>query len=67
LNFTKGKTFKALNFGSAYVYNAFRPVGESKTFAGKSNSQYLHHFITWTQGCHRHGSIFIRNWAMPWH
>jgi hypothetical protein len=49
LNFTRGKTFKALNFGSAYVYNAFRPVGESKTIAGKSNSQYLHHFITWTQ------------------
>lgn len=53
LNFTKGKTFKTLNFGSNYVYKTFRPTGASKNIISENTAQYLHHFIAWNQQAQR--------------
>lgn len=49
LNFTRGKTAKALNFGTSYVNATFRPTGASKNSAQENNSSYLHHFVSWAQ------------------
>jgi hypothetical protein len=49
LNFTAGKTFKFLNFGSNLVYNSFTPTGVSKDSLAPANTPYLHHFISWSQ------------------
>jgi hypothetical protein len=48
LNFTQGKTYKSLNFGSDYVFNRLMPTGIFKdSFMARSNS-YLRHFISWS-------------------
>ena len=48
LNFTKGKTYKALNFGSDYVFNRLTPTGIWKdSFLTRSHS-YLRHFVSWS-------------------
>ena len=49
LNFTEGKTFKFLNFGSNLVYNSITPTGFLKDSFRKSNIPYGHHFIGWSQ------------------
>ena len=46
LNFTKGKTFRLLNFGSDYVYTVATPTGASKDIVQGTSAGYLHHFIT---------------------
>ena len=49
LNFTKGKTYKLLNFGTDYVLN--RQEQKNKLIAEKQhiNTDYLRHFISITQ------------------
>ena len=49
LNFTKGKTFKYLSFGSNYVYNETAPTAAFKNLIVGRTASYLHHFGTWTQ------------------
>lgn len=48
LNFTRGKTFKVLRFGSNLVLNRLMPQGKENTFQSR-NSTYLHHFINFSQ------------------
>jgi hypothetical protein len=48
-NFTKGKTFRLLNFGSNVVYNNLKPTGNSKNELSSSSTAYLHHFLNFTQ------------------
>jgi len=48
-NFTKGKTFRLLNFGSNLVYNNLKPTGNSKNELSPSSTAYLHHFLNFTQ------------------
>jgi hypothetical protein len=47
LNFTKGKTYKLLNFGSNYVFNRLMSSGFQKDSFNAINRTYLHHFINW--------------------
>jgi len=49
LNFTSGKTFRFLNWGSNLVYNSLEPTGSSKTLIRSSITGYLHHFLTWSE------------------
>ena len=49
LNFTGGKTGKALTFGTNYTFNQQSPVGDTKQLLATFNSSYLHHFINWSQ------------------
>lgn len=49
LNFTGGKSFKYLSFGTSYVYNETTPTGESKNHIRGVTSSYLSHSINWTQ------------------
>jgi hypothetical protein len=53
LNFSGGKTIKGLNFGTSYVYNNLYPTGASKDSVSKNSSQYLSHFLSWTQQLQR--------------
>lgn len=49
LNFSAGKTYKYLNFGSDIVFNRTNFTGASKNLYQSYNSTYLYHFITWSQ------------------
>ena len=49
LNFTYGKTYKFLNFGSNIVWNRLMPQGNYKDSAATREVTYLHHFISWRQ------------------
>jgi hypothetical protein len=49
LNFTKGKTFKQLRFGTSYVWNRSWARGFFKDSLDAFNSSYLQHFINWNQ------------------
>ncbi|HVG42513.1 MAG TPA: hypothetical protein VM888_12940 [Chitinophagaceae bacterium] len=49
LNFTYGKTFKYLNFGSNVVWNRLLPVGRFKDSLTIRDVSYLHHFATFQQ------------------
>ncbi len=49
LNFTGGKTAKALTFGTDYNFNQQMPIGNTKTILSSFNTSYLHHYINWTQ------------------
>lgn len=48
LNFSKGKTYKFLNFGSDYVFNRISPTGFYKDSFASRDRSYLRHFITWS-------------------
>ncbi len=49
LNFTKGKTYKSLAFGSSYVHNKTVPTGASKAFITGRSAGYLYHFANFSQ------------------
>jgi hypothetical protein len=49
LNFSGGKTYKFLTFGSNYVFNRQMPVGSTKNILSSFSNTYLHHFINWQQ------------------
>jgi len=48
LNFTKGKTYKFLDFGSDFVYNRSMPRGIYKDSFRTAGNTYLHHFVDWS-------------------
>ena len=48
-NFTKGKTLKAMRFGTDFVYNRFEPTGASKNLLRQNDNRYLNHFLSWAQ------------------
>jgi hypothetical protein len=59
LNFTYGKTYKYLRFGSDIVFNWTRPIGATKDVLLPFSSYYLSHTIAWTQQLPRaHQQIF---------
>jgi hypothetical protein len=49
LNFTRGKTYKTLSFGTNFVHNETTPTGESKNLIRGVNTNYLSHFGNWSQ------------------
>ncbi|TCZ68299.1 hypothetical protein E0486_14620 [Flaviaesturariibacter aridisoli] len=49
LNYSKGRTYKYLRFGTDAVYGQARPTGASKAFLANSSSVYLSHSVSWTQ------------------
>ena len=49
LDFSGGKTYKRLTFGSNYVYSHQMPVGSTKSILSSRNATYLHHFLNWSQ------------------
>ncbi len=49
LNFTGGKTYKNLAFGTNYVINQLLPTGETKKILRSFNTPYLSHFLNWSQ------------------
>jgi hypothetical protein len=49
LNFTSGKTYKFLNFGSDYVLNNLLPTGVYKDSLKSQTTTYLSHFVNWSQ------------------
>jgi hypothetical protein len=49
LNFTHGKTFKFLNFGSSYFISDVRPTGASKNRYTPFQSNYLSHSLSFSQ------------------
>jgi len=49
LNFTRGRTFKFLNFGSDYVFSHRMPTGIFKDSMEAVSKSYLRHFISWSQ------------------
>lgn len=49
LSFTAGKTYKLLNLGSSFVSNNIRVTGIWKDSFDIPRSNYLSHFLTWTQ------------------
>ena len=49
LNFTFGKTYKFLNFGTNAVWNRLLPGGRFKDSLETQDVSYLHHFISWRQ------------------
>jgi hypothetical protein len=48
LDFSKGKMYKLLNFGSNFVFNRTIPTGFYKDSFLAENINYLHHFINWS-------------------
>lgn len=46
LNFTKGKMYKFLNFGSDYVLNTIWIANDFKD-SSKNTNKYLRHFVSW--------------------
>jgi hypothetical protein len=48
LNFTRGRTFRFLNFGSDYVFSHRMPTGIFKDSLEAISKSYLHHFISWS-------------------
>ena len=49
LNFTGGKMYKNLNFGSNYVYNELKPTGVFRNLLRGRTASYLHHFVSYSQ------------------
>jgi hypothetical protein len=49
LSFTKGKTYKFLNFGTDLVYNNLKPTGASKNLIPSQHTTYFSHFLNWNQ------------------
>ncbi len=49
LNFTGGKTYKFLNFGSNYVYSKLMPAGAYKSLLQERTASYLYHHISFSQ------------------
>jgi hypothetical protein len=49
LNFTKGKSYKQLNFGSSYVFNRTWARGYYKDSLNAFSNSYLQHFVNWAQ------------------
>jgi hypothetical protein len=49
LNFTKGRTFKFLDFGSDFVLSHRMPTGIFKDSLEATSKTYLRHFISWSQ------------------
>ncbi|RYZ00801.1 MAG: hypothetical protein EOO11_00180 [Chitinophagaceae bacterium] len=49
LNFTQGKTYKFLRFGSDVVFNQTRPTGATKSFYSGFSATYLSHTVSWSQ------------------
>lgn len=47
LNFTSGKTYKYLTFGSDYVINRLMPLGSTKNLLSPFTTSYLYHFVNW--------------------
>ena len=47
LNFTGGRMYRFLNFGSAFVFNQTKSSGGIKSVYDRTY-QYLYHFITWS-------------------
>lgn len=47
LNFTGGRMYRFLNFGSAFVFNQTKSSGVIKSVYDRTY-QYLYHFITWS-------------------
>lgn len=48
LNFTKGKSYKQLRFGSSYVFNRSWARGFFKDSLAPFNTTYLSHFVNWS-------------------
>jgi hypothetical protein len=49
LDFSSGKTYKDLIFGSNYVFSQQMPVGNTKDLLPSFGSSYLHHWLNWSQ------------------
>jgi hypothetical protein len=49
LNWTKGRAYSRLNFGSNYVYRNDFNKGPNKNLFSTINFSYLYHFLTWGQ------------------
>ena len=49
LNFSGGKLYKFLNFGSNYVYSQLAPTGESRNFLNGRTATYLHHHLSFSE------------------
>lgn len=49
LNFSGGKTYKTLSFGTNFVYNETTPTGASKNAESGLSSVYLSHSLYWSQ------------------
>jgi hypothetical protein len=49
LNFSQGKTYKFVNFGSNYVYNQLKPAPEFRNRLSGRTANYLHHFLSYSQ------------------
>ncbi|TCJ13782.1 hypothetical protein EPD60_11855 [Flaviaesturariibacter flavus] len=61
LNFTRGKTYRYLRFGTDLVFNWTSPVGATKGIVPASSSAYLSHLVAWTQVLPRaHQQLFTR-------
>ncbi|MEJ7828317.1 MAG: hypothetical protein WKF91_08985 [Segetibacter sp.] len=48
LDFTKGKTFKSLHFGSDYIYQYSNASQGIKDSLADKNASYLYHFVSWS-------------------
>jgi hypothetical protein len=49
LNFTGGRFFRNLNFGSSYVFRVENNTGPNKNLFQENNFSYLSHFISYSQ------------------
>lgn len=49
LNFTGGRFFRNLNFGSSYVFRVENNTGPNKNLFNENNFSYLSHFIIYSQ------------------
>lgn len=49
LNFTSGKMYKNLNFGTNYVYSEVKPTGVFRNQLRGRTASYLHHFLSYSQ------------------
>lgn len=49
LNFSGGKTYKFLNFGSNYVYSQLSPSAAFRNILRGRTASYLHHFLSYSQ------------------
>lgn len=49
LDFSAGKTYKNITFGTDYVFSEQMPTGSTKSILNSFNSSYLHHHLFWSQ------------------
>jgi hypothetical protein len=49
LNFSGGRFFRSLNFGSSYVFRIENNTGPTKDLFTENNFSYLSHFVTYSQ------------------